>query len=263
MIDTTPLFGLALKQWRSRRRMSQLELGFAANVSARHIAFLETGRSNPSQPMVLQLSDALEVPRKDRNSLLKSAGFADAYHTQPLSNDDMGHVQQAMAWALERHDPYPAFALDRHWKLVATNITGCKLLGAVGLSVGDSLLDALVSQGLLWQAIENKTEILGYLISRLKTESAHLGGDKLLDSSIASLLDQIANDKSASNVKLRAVVPTQYRFGDQTLSLFSTIAQFGTAEDIALADLKIEFLFPADQETRAALEAIGNHRADS
>ncbi len=248
------IFGLTLKNWRQRRRMSQLELGFSANVTARPIAFLETGRSQPSRPMLLQLSEALAVPRQQRNMLLHAAGFADIYRAHPLASADMGQVCAAMTWALERHDPYPAIALDRHWTLVALNVSGKMLLGAATLSVGDNLLEALVNRGPLWDSIENQDEVLAYVVSRLKIESKHIGGDRFLDASIAKLSTRISKDAAAERETFNAVVPTRYRFGAKTLSLFATIAQFGTAEDIALADLKIEFLFPAGDKTRSTLE---------
>ena len=109
-------FGLALKDWRRRRRVSQLALSGEANVSARHIAFLETGRARPSRGMVLQLSEALAIPRAERNALLQAAGFAPAYKARDFADADVAALRQAMDWTLSRHDPYPAMALDRHWK---------------------------------------------------------------------------------------------------------------------------------------------------
>ena len=120
-------FGVALKEWRVQRRLSQLDLGLAADVSARHISFLETGRARPSRTMVLHLSEHLDLPRPVRNTLLNAAGFAPAYRSRDLGADDMRHIRDAVAWMLERHDPYPAMALDRHWTLVKANGTATML----------------------------------------------------------------------------------------------------------------------------------------
>lgn len=248
-------FGTILKDWRGRRRISQLDLALAANVSARHIAFLETGRSNPSREMIAQLSDALTVPRSDRNAMLNSAGFASTYKARDLDDEDMVYVRSAVSWTLERHDPYPAMAVDRHWRLVQANQSATALFSAVGISVGMSLLDAAISSPSMRKAVVNWPEVVRHMYHRLRTESAHLGGDPILDAAVEKLGQEIRDDSASENAELPAVVPTIYRAGETTLSFFSTIAQFGTAEDIALADLKIELMFPADDFTREALSA--------
>jgi len=247
-------FGAILKDWRSQRRMSQLDLGLAANVSARHISFLETGRAKPSRPMVIQLSETLEVPRNARNALLNAAGFASAYRSRCLDAEEMAHVRAAVDWMVERHDPFPAIVLDRHWAVVSANRCGLMLLGGVGMSVGDSLLDALTRVEDMRAAIVNWPEVAHHTVTRLRTESAHLGGDPVLDRAADTLARECAGHPHG-NGPLPAVVPATYRAGGMELSLFSTIAQFGSAEDIALADLKIELMFPADEATRQALMA--------
>jgi transcriptional regulator with XRE-family HTH domain len=253
-MDTS--FGDLLKGWREQRRLSQLDLGLAANVSARHISFLETGRAKPSRSMVLQLSETMQVPRASRNVLLSAAGFADAYRSRDLSTADMAPIRAAIAWTLERHDPFPALALDRHWTVVNTNKSAAHILSAVGIAAGDSLLDALTHQSALRAALENWPEVRQHLLARLRVESAQLGGDTRLDGAAALLArEQMRVDHDTAGI-LSVVIPARYRFGGAVLSLFSTIAQFGTAEDIALADLKIELMFPADEMTRAALLAV-------
>jgi transcriptional regulator with XRE-family HTH domain len=248
-------FGAILKDWRSQRRMSQMDLGLAANVSARHISFLETGRAKPSRPMVIQLSETLEVPRNARNALLNAAGFAAAYRSRGLDGDDMAHVRAAMDWMIERHDPFPAIVLDRYWTVVSANRCGLMLLDGVGLAVGDSLLEALTRVEEMRTAVVNWTEVAHHAVTRLRTESAHLGGDPVLDRAAETLAEECAGHPHG-NGPLPAVVPAIYRAGGLELSLFSTIAQFGSAEDIALADLKIELMFPADAATRNALTAM-------
>jgi transcriptional regulator with XRE-family HTH domain len=246
-------FGLALKVWRARRNMSQLHLGAEANVSSRHIAFLETGRARPSRMMVGQLSDALSVPRSARNELLVAAGFSATYCSRALDMDEMLHVRAAMDWTLKRHDPYPGFALDRHWAIVAANFSGTDLLANVGLSVGDSLLTAMVENENFKNAIENWSVIARYMAARLRTESIHAGGDPVLDRASKALSAQAPMEKQTDPPPLPAIVATRVRVNNQAMSFFSTIAQFGTAEDIALADLRIELLFPADELTKKLL----------
>lgn len=248
-------FGALLKDWRGRRRISQLDLSLSADVSSRHIAFLETGRSKPSRDMVVQLSEALMVPRADRNALLNAAGFAALYRRRDLTDAEMAHVHDAVSWTLERHDPYPALAVDRHWSIVMANRCGASLLGGVGLDVGDSLLDAITDSPALRDAVENWSDLVRHMSVRLRTESAHLGGDAVLDAAADKLAAEAGTKPEAPDSALEAVVPTRYRVGNMVLSFFSTIAQFGSAEDIALADLKIELMFPADEVTKQVLMA--------
>lgn len=248
-------FGTLLKDWRGRRRFSQLDLALTANVSARHIAFLETGRTKPSRTMVIQLSDALTIPRAERNAMLNSAGFASTYRRRNMDDQDMAYVRSAVSWTLERHDPYPAMAVDRHWRLVQANRSASALLSSVRISPGDSMLEAAVSSALFRDAIVNWPDVARHMHQRLRTESAHLGGDPVLDAAAEKLAQHVNSEAGWDDALLPAVVPTVYRAGDATLSFFSTIAQFGSAEDIALADLKIELLFPADDLTREMLFA--------
>ncbi|MDD9909589.1 MAG: helix-turn-helix transcriptional regulator [Ahrensia sp.] len=252
-------FGASLKHWRTQRRMSQLDLGLGADVSARHISFLETGRSRPSRAMVLQLCEELDVPRAARNAMLNQAGLAAAYEERSLSDEDMAPVQSAIGWMLDRHAPYPALALDRHWRIVDLNVPAKTLLGALGIGEGGSLVAALIETPALQEAIANLAEVIAHLRHRLRTESAHYGGDTVLDT-LERDLAQIGGQDSGDEATIRpAFVPTRYRFGGSELSLLSTFAQFGTAEDIALNELRIELMFPADEATRLALLALSQH----
>ena len=249
-------FGAELRDWHTQRRLSQLDLGLLANVSARHISFLETGRARPSRPMVLQLCESLEVPRRARNALLNAAGFAPAYRRRDLAEAEMDHVRAAVDWTLARHAPYPALALDKHWGIVLANRPAGRLLAANGLGEGDSLLSLMADPAQMDALFENATEVMRHLTARLRTESAHLGGDPVLDEAAERLAREAATRGSAPEGPLPPVIPARYRAGDRVLAFFSTLAQFGTAEDIALAELRIELMFPADEATRAILEAL-------
>ncbi len=250
-METT--FGPALKQWRKHRRVSQLDLGSLAGVSARHISFLETGRAKPSREMVHHLSEFLEVPLSERNALLHAAGFAAAYSRRDLSDDEMAQVRAAIDWTLDRHDPFPALAFDRHWNVVRANSSARIMIGAIGLSEGDSMLSAITDNDRMEAAVTNWEEVARYLIARLRTESMFVGGDPVLEAAADAMAAEQRTRWPTRFGTLQAVVPIQFRARDMILSLFSTIAQFGTAEDIALADLRIEMYFPADEETRQAL----------
>ncbi len=254
-------FGTLLKDWRTQRRLSQLDLGLAANVSARHISFLETGRSRPSRSMVLLLSETLDIPRETRNSLLNAAGFSPAYRARAFADGDMAQVHAAVDWTLNRHDPFPAMALDRHWTVVSANRTASLLLDRIDLGVGDSLLTALTESALLHDAIENWPDVARFMMVRLRTESTYLGRDPVLDAAADRLATLCGASGPSAEGVLPAVIPTRYRLNGTVLSLISTIAQFGTAEDIALADLRIELMFPADESTRQILLSAGKAAA--
>lgn len=248
-------FGALLKNWRGMRRMSQLELSLAADVSARHISFLETGRARPSKSMVMQLSESLDVPRAIRNDLLNAAGYTKAYKARDLDQDEMSFVREAMDWTLSRHDPYPAIAFDRHWRLLRMNACATALLETMKLGIGDSLLAAFVNGGPFADALENRDEIARHMVARLRTESSHLGGDEVLDAAARRIASTLADAHSVTHDTPPAIIPARYRSNGVLLSFFSTISQFGSTEDIALADVKIELMFPADEFTRDALNA--------
>lgn len=252
---TNESFGPALRDWRSRRRMSQLDLGLTANVSARHISFLEGGRSRPSRNMVLRLCDALDIPHGARNPLLAAAGFSPSYAARDPNRKELGPIRSAVDWMLERHAPFPAFAIDRHWTLVDLNIPAERLFTATGIARGDSLL-TMADNPAIRATIANLPEVIAHSITRLRTESAHFGGDPILDDAIEKLSASLEGNTQYDSGVRPAFIPTIFRLGDTTFSFLTTIAQFGTAEDIAVAELKIELMFPADDSTRQAMFAM-------
>lgn len=247
-------FGSAIKRWRSLRRLSQMELALEAGVSARHLCFLETGRARPSRSMVTTLADALDIPREARNALLEAAGYAALFRARPADDPLLALPMEALAWTIDRHAPYPAFALDRHWRLVRANAPAEAMLAAAQIGVGDSLLEAFSPDGALRALIENWPEVGRYLLARLRTEIGALGGDPVLEAAVRTLAaDRRIAAREALGGPIAPVLPVIYRLGAQRLSFFSTIAHFGGAEDLALTDLRIEHLFPADEATKAAL----------
>jgi transcriptional regulator with XRE-family HTH domain len=252
----TPAFAEQLRHWRNVRRMSQLDLGLAANVSARHVSFLETARAAPSRAMVLQLCETLDVPLQARNTALQAAGFAEVYANSSFDAADLAHVRQAVDWTLQQHNPYPAMALDKHWTIIKANAAASMLLSAVGLAEGHSLLQAMQTSAALQNAIANWPDVVRHMVSRLRMESVKLGHDAVLSAAAENLAAQLGDDGKNGPHVSTAVLSTRYLLNGVELSLFSMIAQFGSTEDIALADLKIELMFPADEVTRAFLEGI-------
>lgn len=241
-----------LKEWRQQRRLSQLSLALEADVSARHISFLETGRARPSAEMIVHLCEVLDMPVDARNQMMKAAGFAPRYASTPLDDQAMAPVHQAIERMLERHAPYPGLVLDRHWNAVRMNAPAQALFAPLGLSDGSCFLD-LVRNPAMAELVENWPEVAHHTMLRLRAESLAAGGLPKLDDA-ARHLSQYA--KSAQMNASAPTIPTIYRFGDQRLSLFGTITQFSTVNDETLVDLKVELFYPNDAETA---EWLANH----
>ena len=254
--DRAPL-GDLLRDWRRRRRLSQLDLALEAGVSARHLSFLETGRSKPSREMVLRLSEELEVPLRERNRLLLAAGFAPAYDERPLEAPEMEPVRRAVAQVLTGHEPFPAAVVDRWWNLVAANRNVALFLQGVASHLleppANVLRVSLHPEGMA-PRIVNLAEWRGHLLDRLRREVAATGDERL-----AALLAEVDGyPQPAASAPPRPpqgaiAVPLVLRHGGQELSFFSTVATFGTAVDVTVAELSIEAFFPADAVTAAVL----------
>lgn len=244
-------FSQTLKTWRKARRLSQLDLAMAADVSSRHISFLETGRAGPSPDMIQRLGDALQMPLSARNQMLTGAGFAPRHEARQWAAEDMAPIRAAVDYMLDGHAPYPAIAVDRLWTMLRLNAPARILFGQLGVTEGGSLLDLMMSD-LPPQVIENWPDVAHHVAHRLRTESASRGGIPELDRAVAYLSEVPGGGGQSPG----PVVPTIYRAGELRLSLFATIAQFGTPEDLLLEDMKIELYFPADTESDAALRHL-------
>lgn len=238
--------------------MSQLALALEAQVSARHISFLETGRASPSADMITRLGDALHLPLAARNQMLNQAGFAARYPGRQWHAEEMAPIRSAITHMLDRHSPYPAFAMDSVWTILQMNACAQKLFGALGAKTGNSILDLMTSDTLP-ALIDNWPQVAHHAVQRLRTESAAQGGVEILE----QVAQKLAQVPLPENQTIGPVVPAIYRMGETKLSLFSTIAQFGTPEDLTLADLKIELFFPADSATRNALTRLMASAVDS
>jgi transcriptional regulator with XRE-family HTH domain len=249
-------FTQTLKTWRKQRRLSQLDLAGLAEVSARHLSFLETGRARPSRAMVDRLGRALDLPLTARNLMLTQAGFATRHPNRALTDTAMQPVRQAITHMLTRHAPYPAIAIDRLWTVIQMNPPAKMLFSPLGIGEGDSLLDLMRSDALP-RVIENWPEVAASVAQRLRVESAALGGV----AEFAPVIDHLAK-VGGQVASFGPVLPTIYRLGAHRLSLFATIAQFGTPDDLTLDDLKIELYFPNDDETDRALRDLAQSAQD-
>ena len=257
--------GPLLRDWRRRRRMSQLDLALEAGVSARHLSFLETGRSKPSREMVLHLSEQLEVPLRDRNQLLLAAGFAPAYAERPINAPEMAPVKEALDRILKGHEPYPAVVVDRWWDLAAANAGAALLTQPVAPHLleppANALRITLHPDGMA-PHIRNLPEWRAHLLDRLERQVAATNDDRL-----AALLDEVSaypgGEATLPAHEPGIAVPLKFAANGTELSFFSTIATFGTAVDITLAELAIEAFFPADEATAAYLtsRALSSSRA--
>jgi transcriptional regulator with XRE-family HTH domain len=255
--------GDLLRGWRHRRRLSQLDLAIEAEVSARHLSFVETGRATPSRELLLHLAEHLEVPLRERNGLLLAAGYAPVYRETSLDDDAMTPVRDALGQLLAGHAPYPAVVVDQRWNLVSGNEPANTVL-TEGVARHllrppvNTLRVSLHPEGLA-PRIANLAEYSAHLITRLQRQAAVAG-----DSELTALVDELrgypgVGDPSATPDPVELLfVPLRLRAGGTgggELRFFSTIATFGTALDITLAELAIESFFPADAETAAALHA--------
>jgi len=248
--------GDQLRDWRQRRRLSQMDLALDADISTRHLSFVETGRATPSRDLLLHLADQLGVPLRDRNALLLAAGYAPAYAERPLDDPALAAARAAVDLVLKAHEPFPALAVDRHWNLVAAN-------GAIGPfldGVAPELLTppinvlrlSLHPQGLA-PRILNLAEWHGHILERLRQQIAATADAGLIDLH-AELSSYPVPDAKAAPVDYGGVVvPLRLRTAAGDLSFFGTVTVFGTPVDVTLSELAIEAFFPADAATAKAL----------
>src|SRR5882724_184811 len=259
MKDAATCIGDQLRMWRQRRHLSQLELACEADISARHLSFLETGRSLPSREMLLRLAERLAIPLRERNPLLLSAGYAPVYSERKLDDPALQQAKKAIELVLAGHEPYPALAIDRHWSLVAAN----SVVGPMLAGVASRLLEppinvlrvALHPEGLA-PRVENFGEWCSHLLSRLRHQ-IDTTADPVLVELLAELqaypVTGLPHDGGGVDEYGGVLVPLCLRTEHGVLSFFSTTTVFGTPLDITLAELAIESMFPADPQTAELL----------
>src|SRR6266511_662470 len=254
--------GERLRQWREHRRMSQLDLALLAEISTRHLSFVETGRASPSRDMVLRLAEQLEAPLRERNELLLSAGFAPAYAETPVDWPPMASVRDAIRQVLTGHEPYPAVVVDRRWNLGDANRSVAFFMNHIPaelLQPPINVLRASLHPNGMASRIVNLAEWRQHLLVRLRRQ-IELTADDDLAQLYTELRSYAADDAAASephvNPQSAVVVPLRIRHGDGELAFFSIVASFGTPIDITVAELAIESFFPADEYTASALRGL-------
>ncbi|MBD1865304.1 MULTISPECIES: helix-turn-helix domain-containing protein [Trichocoleus] len=256
-------FGLLLKQWRGQRGFSQLDLAVTSQVSQRHISFLESGRAKPSREMVLQLSEVLEIPLRQQNLMLTAAGFAPVHTETDLSAPEMTSIRKALDFMLRQQEPYPALVVDRYWNLLLTNQAANRLLNAF-ISPEElqahfyrdgkvNLMRAMFHPQGFRPFVVNWDDFSVHLLQRLQREAIAEGESeqsKALLNELMSYPDIVGVWHAAARVAQNTMLLTVHlKRGDLELQFFSTIATLGTPYDITLQELRIECLFPANDQT--------------
>jgi transcriptional regulator with XRE-family HTH domain len=259
MSHATLQFGSLLREWRQRRRVSRLDLACQGEVSTRHLSFLETGRAQPSREMVLHLAEQLDVPLRDRNTLLTAAGYAPIYQERPLGDPELRPALQAVEAIIHGHRPYPALAVDRHWTLISANDALPRLLAGVDPTLLQPPVNvmrvALHPSGLAPRTI-NLVEWRGHLLERLRRQA-----EVSADSVLISLLDEIRGypaPRGARTIRQTTdyggmVVPFELATEAGTMTFLSTTTVFGTPVDITLSELALECFYPANEVTAEML----------
>jgi transcriptional regulator with XRE-family HTH domain len=254
-----PAIGDHLREWRQRRRMSQLDLACEAEISARHLSFVETGRSTPSREMILHLAEQLDIPVRERNVLLVAAGYAPLFPERALDDPQLTAARAAIDQVLEGHRPFPAFAIDRRWNIVASNGALPQMYEGVDAALMQAPINAmrlsLHPKGLA-PRIANLAEWRAHLLARLRQQI-----DLSADPELVGLAKELQTYPAPRSVPdrqraLGVVVPFQLRMGEAVLSFFSTTMVFGTPIDITLSELAVESFFPADADTAARVRAM-------
>jgi transcriptional regulator with XRE-family HTH domain len=257
---TSAHVGAHLREWRQRRHLSQLDLAVDAEISARHLSFVETGRAAPSRDMVLRLAERLDVPLRERNVLLVAAGFAPAFPNRPLDDPALKAARDAIDIILKAHEPYPALAVDRHWNLVSANRMIAPLLEGIPPDLlGPSLNVLRLSfhpEGLAARTV-NLAEWCAHLLERL-----HRQCEATADPELVKLYNELkavpmpARKTPQAPLADSVAIPFRMRLGDDVLSFISTTMIFGTPVDITLSEIALETFFPADDVTAARMREI-------
>ena len=243
--------GELLRGWRQRRNLSQLDLASRADVSTRHLSYVETGRSQPTSGMILRLCDHLDVPLREQNRLLLAGGFAPAHPELRLADPPMAEANAALEAILQAHLPYPALVVDRHWELISANDAAFDLLDGIDPDLLEPPVNvirlSLHPRGLA-PRIRNLEEWRTALAGRLRREY-----DACADPALGELLDEVATGVEVVPGSAALVVPLQIDAGDAVLSFISTTTVFGTPREVTLSELAIEAFYPADEATRKVL----------
>lgn len=260
LMSETHTFGDHLRTWRQRRRMSQLDLASEAGISTRHLSFVETGRAAPSREMVLQLAEHLQLPLREQNALLVSAGFAPRFRERALDDPDLAAVRAAVETVLKGSEPNVALAIDRRWTLISANNAALKLMTGIAphlLAPPANMLRASLHPEGLAPRILNLNEWRVHIFARLERQI-----DTTADPALIALLEELRTYPSAGahapplREAAPVITPLKLRTADGVLSLFGVTTLFGMPQDVTLDELAIETFFPADAESAAMLARL-------
>ncbi len=260
MQTAEPIFGVLIRDWRQRRRMSQLDLACEAEISTRHLSFLETGRSTPSRDMVLRLAERLEAPLRARNRLLLAAGFAPTFPERPLADPALDKARIALNTLLTAHEPFPALAVDRGWNLLAANRAVASLTQGASpalLTAPCNVLRLTLHPDGMAPRIENLGQWRSYLMNRLSRQV-----DDTADSELVKLLEELSAYPSPKPGRAdlasddQIAIPLRLRTQAGLLSLWSTTMVFDAAQDVTLSEIVLETFLPADKSSSEMLVAL-------
>lgn len=245
--------GLLLREWRERRRLSQLELSLRAQTSTRHLSFVETGRSQPTPQMILRLAEQLDVPLRERNELLLAGGFAPAYPRHGLDAPELAGVRAALRQVLDGHDPFPALVVNRHWELLDANAATSMLTAGCAahlLAPPVNVLRLSLHPEGMAPRIANLAQWRAHVLEQLRRRSEQTADPHLtlLHRELSDLPGGLDHAPPAS-----VVVPLRIRNGESELAFFSVASHVQTASDVTVEELSIESFFPADEVTARAL----------
>lgn len=252
-------FGRELRLWRGRRGLTQLQLAHQAATTSRHVSFLKTGRSRPSSDMVLRLARTLRVPLRQRNALLRAAGLPPHFPDRELDDAALAPFRQVVDQLLEKHEPYPAFVIDARWRLLRTNRGGAWASALMGDPDEPNTFVAMARNPALRQAIENWPEVAWAGFAGLEADVLATGDADLtaaLERARVALADTPRPDASHDGAP---VMCPRIRMGDQVLSTITTVVRFGNAREVALDELRVELMFPADDVSAAILRQLGQN----
>ena len=253
-------FGTILRHWRGIRRHSQLSLACETGLSARHISFLETGRSRPSRNSILTLARSLDMPKPSVNTAMLAAGFAPEYPSFDLGDSDLVPMMEALQTILDNHGPLPAIVIDGEWQIVGGNKAAMQMMQILPFNGSLCTIDALLNDDPTDPVFLNWDTIASWTVLRLQAEAARAGGEgPLMDLQTRLMSDPRLTGKDLTTVADgKPFLMLELRHAGQALSLFTMLAEFGTAQDITMSERRIELFFAADVETKSFFENLSD-----
>jgi transcriptional regulator with XRE-family HTH domain len=252
-------FAASLRWWRRHRALSQLDLAGRAEISQRHLSFMELGRASPSREMVMRLAAALDVPLRQHNALLGAAGFAPVWRQTDLAAPELSQIRSALDYMLAQQEPFPGVAVDRHWNLLQANSGAVRLIeflvGPLAPGTTVNLADALVAPDVLRPYLVNWADVVRYFVRSVEADAAADGTPETaaLHERLLAYDGVRAAVSTAPELAMTPVLPMHFRKGKTDLLLFTTIATLGTPQDVTLQELRVECFFPMDDATARIL----------